>query len=157
MGYSYYRIHRGIGCGGDQSRRAGRAQTCGIKGGYGLHRAALALATSGIDAIMQIPGNLTAVSFTSIVRAANQAKIPIFAFQTVQADEGAVVVLAKDYFDFGKEAAFLAARVMRGENPKDIPFVGIEVSKFIINLKAAKISNLKIPEDMIKQAYNVIK
>lgn len=118
---------------------------------------ALALVSSGIDSIMQVPGNLTAVSFTSISKAANQAKIPIFAFQTVQADEGAVVVLAKDYFDFGKEAAFLAARVMRGENPKDIPFVGIEVSKFIINLKAAKVSNLKIPEDMIKQAYNVIR
>lgn len=119
--------------------------------------AALALAATDIDAIIQIPGNLTAVSFSSIAKAANQSRLPVFAFQTVQSDEGASVVLARDYYDFGKEAALLAARVMRGENPKDIPFMGLDETKLILNLKAAKVSNLKIPEELIKEAYTVIK
>ena len=119
--------------------------------------AALALTASGIDAVIQIPGNLTAVSFSSIAKAANQAGLPIFAFQTVQSGEGASVVLAKDYDDFGREAAYLAVRVMRGENPRGIPFTGLEETKLILNLKAAKISNLHIPEYLMKQAYNVIR
>ncbi len=119
--------------------------------------AALALAASDIDAVIQIPGNLTAVSFSSIAKAANQSRLPVFAFQTVQAGEGASVVLAKDYHDFGKEAGLLAARVIRGENPKDIPFMGLEETKLILNLKAAKISNLRIPERLTKEAYTVIR
>ena len=67
------------------------------------------------------------------------------------------MVLAKDYFDFGKEAAFLAARVMRGENPKDLPFIGLDETKLILNLKAAKISNLHIPKPLIADAIKVIK
>ena len=119
--------------------------------------AALALTASGIDAVVQIPGNLTAVSFTSIAKAANQSGIPIFAFQTVQSGEGASVVLAKDYNDFGREAALLAVRVMRGENPGDIPFMGLQETKLVLNLKAASISNLRIPGNIIKQAYKVIR
>jgi len=97
------------------------------------------------------------VSFTSIAKAANKSRLPVFAFQTVQAEQGASVVLAKDYFDFGKEAAFLAARVMRGENPKDLPFIGLQETKLILNLKAAKISNLQIPKPLIADAVKVIK
>ena len=119
--------------------------------------AALALAANDIDAIIQIPGNLTAVSFSSIAKAANQARLPVFAFQTNQAYDGASVVLAKDYYDFGKEAAFLAARVMRGENPKDIPFMGLSGIKLVLNLKAAKLTKLKIPESLIADALTVIK
>ncbi len=119
--------------------------------------AALALATSGVDAIVQIPGNLTAVAFTSIAKAANQSRIPIFAFQTIQADEGAAVVLAKDYYDFGYEAAQLAYRVMRGENPKYMPFVGLDANKLIINLQAARLSGLQIPGDLIDKAQSVIR
>jgi len=119
--------------------------------------AALALAANDIDAIIQIPGNLTAVSFSSIAKAANQARLPVFAFQTNQAYDGASVVLEKDYYDFGKEAAFLAARVMRGENPKDIPFMGLSGIKLVLNLKAAKLTKLKIPESLIADALTVIK
>ncbi|NIV43168.1 MAG: hypothetical protein GWN11_03705 [Candidatus Dadabacteria bacterium] len=119
--------------------------------------AALAMAASDIDAIIQIPGNLTAVSFTSIAKAANNSGLPIFAFQTVQADEGASVVLAKDYYDFGAEAAKLAARVMRGENPKDMPFVGLEKTNLILNLRAAKKTNLIISESLISKAVKVIR
>ena len=119
--------------------------------------AALAMVSRNIDAVIQIPGNLTATAFVSIAKAARQAKIPVFAFQTNQAYDGASVVLAKDYYDFGKEAAFLAARVMRGENPKDIPFMGLSGIKLILNLKAAKLAKLKIPESLIADALTVIK
>lgn len=119
--------------------------------------AALALAASGIDAVVQIPGNLTAVAFTSIAKAANQSRIPIFAFQTVQSKEGAAVVLARDYYDFGFKAAQLAHRVMRGENPKDMPFVGLDENKLIINLPVARVSGLNIPKDLIDKAQSVIR
>ena len=53
--------------------------------------AALSLCSRRIDALCQIPGNLTASSFPSIAQAARRAKLPIFAFQSSQVRAGAAV------------------------------------------------------------------
>ena len=83
--------------------------------------ASAALTSRDIDAILQIPGNLTASAFGSIADAGRKAHIPIFAFQKTQAIGGAVVVIARDYKDSGRHAAHLAARIIRGENPAKPP------------------------------------
>jgi ABC-type uncharacterized transport system substrate-binding protein len=117
--------------------------------------AALALSSRKIDAICQIPGNLTASSFPSIVQAAGRFRLPIFAFQSVQA-QGSVMILARDYHDAGREAALIAARVMRGENPGRIPFKPYTRTKIIVNLDAARAAGLTIPSSLIQQADEVI-
>src|SRR4029079_10775258 len=83
--------------------------------------ASAALMSRDIDAVLQIPGNLTASAFGSISEAARRSHLPIFAFQKSQAIGGAMVVVARDYKDSGRHAAALAARIMRGEVPKKIP------------------------------------
>lgn len=114
--------------------------------------AALALLGRKIDAICQIGGNLTAAAFGGIVRAANQAKVPVFAFQKVQAHEGALVVLARDFYDSGKLASTLAARIMRGENPKDIPFQPLRENILIVNLDAARETGIDLPDSLVSRA-----
>ncbi len=74
--------------------------------------AAAALMSRDIDAVLQIPGNLTASAFGSIGEAGRRAKIPIFAFQKSQAVGGAMVVVGRDYRDSGRHAAHLAAEEM---------------------------------------------
>ncbi|MDA2919830.1 ABC transporter substrate-binding protein [Desulfobacterota bacterium AH_259_B03_O07] len=118
--------------------------------------AALALGNSNINAICQIPGNLTASAFPSIARAAQSYKLPIFAFQSVQAYQGATLALARDYYDAGKDAAFIAARVMRGEDPGSIPFQPVSSTTVIINLRSARALGLKIPESIMSQADEII-
>ena len=119
--------------------------------------AATALAASHIDAICQIPGNLTAAAFASINRAAAQARLPVFAFQTVQARQGAAVVLARDYFDSGKLTGNIAVRVLRGESPAQIPIHTVERTKLILNLPAARAVGLSLPPDLIGRAEEVIR
>jgi putative tryptophan/tyrosine transport system substrate-binding protein len=118
--------------------------------------ATLALCSQKIDAICQIPGNLIAASFPSVVSPANQARIPVFAFQTSQVHGGAVMALARDYFDAGQETAHMAARVIRGEDPAKIPLIGFSKTKIILNYTAAKNLNLKFPAALIKQAKETI-
>lgn len=118
--------------------------------------AALSLCSRKIDAVCQIPGNLTASSFPSIAQAGQKAGLSIFAFQSVQARGGAAIVLSRDYYDVGREAAFVATRVMRGENPALIPFYPFTATKLIVNLEAAKASGLNIPDSLLKQADEVI-
>ena len=118
--------------------------------------AAMALCSKKIDALCQIPGNLTASSFPAIVRAANMAKLPVFAFQSTQAHTGAAVVLARDYYDGGREAGFIAARVMRGEDPATIPFMPYTKTKLIINMESARNVGIAIPPSLIQMAVEVI-
>jgi ABC-type uncharacterized transport system substrate-binding protein len=119
--------------------------------------AATALASSRVDAICQVPGNLTAAAFASIRVAAARAKLPVFAFQSSQAREGAAVVLARDYFDSGKLAATIAIRILRGESPARIPIHALEKSRLVLNPSAARAAGLTLPPDLIKSAAEVIR
>jgi ABC-type uncharacterized transport system substrate-binding protein len=117
---------------------------------------ALALCGKQIDLICLPTANMTAASFPSIAQAARRAKIPVFAFLTSMADQGATVTLARDYYDMGHDAGGLAARVMRGESPKDIPFRPSTQNKYIYNLDSARNCGLTIPEELLKTATRVI-
>ncbi|HWW61983.1 MAG TPA: ABC transporter substrate-binding protein [Thermoanaerobaculia bacterium] len=118
--------------------------------------AAAALMSRDIDAVLQIPGNLTASAFGSISEAARRAHVPIFAFQKSQAIGGAMVVVARDYNDSGRHAAHLAARIMRGENPKKIPLEDFGKTSLIVNLDAARALNVTIPPALVRSAKVVI-
>jgi ABC-type uncharacterized transport system substrate-binding protein len=118
--------------------------------------AALALCTQNIDAICQIPGNLLASAFPSVAAAANKAKLPVFAFQTSQVQNGAVMALARDYFDAGEETGQIAARVIRGANPATIPLVGFEKTRIMLNFNAAEPLHIRFPEDLLKQSWHSI-
>ena len=128
----------------------------GVSTSSEISDAATALVSRNIDAVCQIPGNLTASSFGGIAQAARRAKLPIFAFQQVQAHEGAAVVLARDYYDAGREAAAMAARIMRGEDPGSMPFRPFTKTKLVINLGAARVVGLRVPPSLEAHAAEVI-
>jgi ABC-type uncharacterized transport system substrate-binding protein len=121
-----------------------------------LPDAALAMCSMKIDAVCQVAGNLTATGFTSIVQAARGARLPAFGFMSSQAQQGAVAVVGRDYYDGGKEAAQLAVRIMRGESPGSIPLQLLTKSKTIVNLAAARRVGLAVPETVLKKADKVI-
>ena len=118
--------------------------------------AAAALMSRDIDAVLQIPGNLTASAFGSIADAARKAHMPIFAFQKTQAVGGAIVVIARDYKDSGRHAAHLAARIIRGESPAKIPLEDFAKTNLVVNLDAARGLNLTLPPALVDSAKDVI-
>src|SRR5262249_3494049 len=118
--------------------------------------AALALTSQKIDAVCQMPGNLTAAAFGSIRQAALRARLPVFAFQKSQAVGGAVVVFGRDYFDSGKEAARMASSVMRGRSPATIPLENFSKTELILNPEAAREIGFPIPPALLRQAKKII-
>jgi len=118
--------------------------------------AALALTTKKIDAVCQLSDNLTASTFTSIARAAQRARLPIFSANSAQGKQGASVALARDFHEGGRESALLAARIMRGESPASIPFKPTTRTKLVINQVAARANGLVIPAAILKRADEVI-
>lgn len=114
--------------------------------------AALSLLSRDIDAITQVASNLTTAAFASIAQPARRARIPIFGFLTSDLNNGAAVVLARDYFDGGHQAAGMAARIMRGTSPADIPFAPLHVERLLINQEAARSVSLTIPAALMQRA-----
>jgi ABC-type uncharacterized transport system substrate-binding protein len=118
--------------------------------------ATLALLAQGIDAICQVGSNLTVAGFASIVRPAQQARIPVFGFLSNDARNGAVAVAARDFYESGLEAGVMAARVIQGESPQAIPFREVEGSKLIVNLAAAKTAGIVVPDSLRARADEVL-
>ena len=118
--------------------------------------AALSLCSMNIDAMCQISDNLSGSTFAPIVQASQRFRLPLFSFNTTHSKQGSVLMVARDYYDGGREAGIVAARVMRGENPADIPFELVKKTRFIINLDNARKVGLRIPAHLIERADEVI-
>jgi ABC-type uncharacterized transport system substrate-binding protein len=114
--------------------------------------AAVSLTSMRIDAVVQLPGNLTAAAFPSLAEAARRARLPVFVFQTSQIRQGALVAVARDYHDGGVQSAMMAARVMRGESPAAIPFERVTGTELVVNLAAAKAIGFTLPRALVARA-----
>ena len=118
--------------------------------------AATALASSQIDAICQIAGNLTVTAFPSIAQAAHRARMPVFVFQSAQLRSGGVLAVSRDYYGSGVASGDLAARIIRGEKTAAIPFIEYAPTKLMINLDVARKIGFNVPQAIIKRADEVI-
>ena len=118
--------------------------------------AALALLAQDLDAVCQVASNLTTAAFASIAQAAQRAHVPVFGFLSSDLHNGAAVVTARDYFDGGREAGLMAARIMRGESPASIPFQPLRSTTLLVNLEAARAMGFTIPPAVVQRAATVI-
>jgi ABC-type uncharacterized transport system substrate-binding protein len=118
--------------------------------------ATLSLLAERVDAICQGGSNLTAAAFASITRPATRVRVPVFGYLTSDFGNGAALVLARDYYDGGREAGAMAARIMRGERPAAIPFKPLRATQLLVNLEAARELGLTIPSTVVARATKVI-
>ena len=114
--------------------------------------AALALCNQPLDAVVQVAGNLTTAAFASITQAARRARLPLFGSLSSNSQDGAAVVVARDYFDGGREAGLMAARIMRGENPARMPLQPLRTTRTLVNAEAARAVGLTIPASVMQRA-----
>ncbi|MDB6036412.1 MAG: transporter substrate-binding protein, partial [Verrucomicrobiales bacterium] len=115
----------------------------------------VALASLKIDAIVQISDNITAGGFSAIGRAAQRAHLPLIGFNSSNIKFGAAVVISRDYYEGGLEAAEKAVRVMRGEDPAKIPFELVKKTQRLISLPNAAALGMTIPPGLKASADKV--
>lgn len=120
-----------------------------------LPDAALSLCSRQLDAVVQVVDNLSVTGFPTIAHAAAQARLPVFSCISDSVRQGAVLAVARDYYDAGRETAVKAARVMRGESPARIPFSPPATSQIVVNLKNAQKLGLDIPPALRRIAQPV--
>jgi len=119
--------------------------------------AAQVLMNKKIDVIYQISDNTINASFEAVSRVADENAIPLFGGALFSTSLGACAAMGWDFFDMGYKAGEMAIRVKNGEDPAGIPIQYMKKVKLHLNLNAATKQGVEFPEDILKQADEILK
>ena len=110
--------------------------------------------------VMLIPGDNTVIAaISSIVRVANENKIPLFAGDEDSVVKGALATYGISYREVGVSTAKIIAEILKENivNVGDIPLAVVHEADLVINLKAAEAQGVVIPKALLDSAKRVIK
>lgn len=117
----------------------------------GVYQAAKSL-VGKCDAVY-IPLDNTVVSaFESLVKVCEENKLPLFSSDNESVSKGAIAALAVDYYAMGQQTAQMAKKVLDGAKPATMPVESLKNLDVHLNLKAAKLQGVTVPEAVIKSA-----
>src|SRR5262245_32242844 len=124
----------------------------------GVAEAANAVVGRGVEAIWAGGDVTVAVAFESLVAAARGGHIPVFTNMASEAQKGALFSLGADYYEVGKIAGHLAAKVLRGTSPSSIPVENVVPERLVVNTTALEgmDPSWKIPPPWLNRAHIVI-
>lgn len=109
-----------------------------------------------VDAVW-IPTDNTVVSaFESVVKVCEDNKIPVFAADIATVERGAIGTPGIDYYRLGKECGQIAARILQGENPADIPVKKVDMTDLYLNPTAAARMGITIPQSVLDKATKIV-
>lgn len=111
-----------------------------------------ALLRSDIQAVVQTMDNNARPAYAQIARRAGEAGLAFLCFDSSGLREGAALSYGRDYYASGVEAAEVAVRVLRGADPKDIPFAITRTEALVINPALARAHGIVLPPELEKQA-----
>jgi putative tryptophan/tyrosine transport system substrate-binding protein len=119
-----------------------------------VYTAAMSL-VGQVDAIWEPSDNTVATAIDSVVQVCEDNDIPLFASDVDMARAGAISGLGLDYYVNGEEAAKLAARVLKGENPANIPISMTPMTIVYLCPAAAARMGVTIPPAVLATATEV--
>ena len=103
-----------------------------------------------------VPTALNAVQRHRIFSVASRNRLPaIYAFR-FYATDGGLMSYGIDTVDLFRRGAFYIDRVLKGENPAELPVQAPTKFELVINLKTAKALGLDVPPPLLATADEVI-
>ena len=110
-----------------------------------------------VDAIYLTTDNTVISAAEAVISVGERAKIPVFAADTATVARGAVAALGFDYYDHGRQAGVMVARILEGEKPGDMPVETMEKLNLFVNPEAGERMGITVSEDAIAEAAEVVK
>lgn len=116
-----------------------------------------ALKARGVEAIMQLPSNVTAAGAESQIDEANDLGIPYLSTHPGTVSLGGLAALGWDYEQAGYEAGVYAAQVLKGKKTAELPIKSVQKEDLVINLPVAVKFGVKVPKAVQDRADKVIR
>ena len=111
---------------------------------------AAAQLASKADVVFSPIDNTVASSMPVIVETFNKEKIPFYVGADSMVNDGGLATDGVNYVELGKETGKMAVRILKGENPGDIPVLVMEETKYYYNPNTAKSIDIELPEEITK-------
>jgi putative ABC transport system substrate-binding protein len=133
-------------------QRGIKLEEVAVTGTSDVYQAAQVLTQRGIQALWVTGDNTALQAFDGIVKAARDAKLPLIINDPEFVNRGALVAVGIGWYETGRGASKILARVLRGEKPADIPFEEVAVKKLVLNQEVAKTLGITFPPEMVAAA-----
>jgi len=121
-----------------------------------IERAVTGFARSRNGGLIVTLSAWTVVHRELIVTSAAQHKMPTVYSNRGYVTIGGLIAYGADYPDLYRRAAGYVDRILRGENPADLPVQAPTKLELVINLRTAKTLGLDVPPSLLARADEVI-
>lgn len=116
-----------------------------------------ALVQKNVDAIVISADNTMHTGMPTVVRIAEAHQVPIFVTEPGLVESGACAGIGADFYEWGRQSGKIAARIIRGEKPEEIPIEKITANLLCLNLAAAKAQGVTFPTEVLQKAGKIIR
>ena len=109
-----------------------------------------------VDVIYTNTDNNVVSAYESLVKVGQDAKIPLIASDTDSVKRGAIAALGINYRDLGEQTGRMVVRILKGEKPGDIKPETSSKLELFVNPGAAEKQGVKLSEQLVKSATQVV-
>ncbi len=99
-----------------------------------------------VDVVYVSTDNTVVSAIDAVAKACNEARVPLVLADPTTAEKGALLALGFDYYLHGRQTAEIVARILKGENPGDIPVQFAQKLVLLVNLGTAQKLGMNIDE-----------
>jgi len=112
------------------------------------------LVSRGAQAVTFVEDGVLNSNARYIAQLATQNRLPLIG-EKKAAEAGALMAYAVDLYDLWFRAAFLVNKILKGEQPADLPIDQAVKFELVINLKTARALGLEVPTSILLRATEV--
>lgn len=128
----------------------------GVRAKEGLERAFAAIIKERPGALLVLADRLFLHNRALIIDFANMHKLPgVYAYQEL-VEAGGLMSFGPSYAGMHRRAAYFVDRILKGTNPGDLPVEQPASFELVVNLKAARVLGITIPQSILVRADRVI-
>lgn len=120
-------------------------------------QAALAQVRKGDPDGIVVPRSLSLNIPGFAAEATTRRGIPTMFFGPWHVEQGGLASYGPDFYESGRMAARLVDKILKGTNPREIPVEVNNNIEFVVNLRVAKASRIKIAPEALYRANRVIR
>lgn len=115
----------------------------------------LPTALEEIDVLYTPTDNMIASAYSLIVKLATDKNIPVFCAEDAGVKAGGLMSAGLDYYQLGRETGAMAALIIEGAKPQDLPISTMKNPVIVINEENAAKLGITFPADILASAKKV--